>query len=133
MNSKDAELLRYIVSGEITSQLDASLTVEEREQISEFGNLGYLRLFLSGEFEVQSSAYSALEEYDQALLEAKNQARERAQQVAADEAEKQRVARERKMDIRRDYVLFVLGLLLGWLLGVITPQNAFNWLASLFH
>lgn len=133
MNSKDAELLRYIVSGEITSQLDASLNIEEREQISEFGNLGYLRLFLSGEFEVQSSAYSALEEYDQALLEAKNQARERAQQVAADEAEKQRVARERKMDIRRDYVLFVLGILLGWLLGVITPQNAFNWLTSLFH
>ena len=133
MNSKDAELLRRIVSGEITSQLDASLNIEEREQIDEFGNLGYLRLFLGGEFEVQSSAYSALEEYDQALLEAQNQARERAQQIAADDAEKQRIARERKMDIRRDYVLFVLGILLGWLLGVITPQNAFNWLTSLFH
>jgi hypothetical protein len=67
------------------------------------------------------------------LLEAQNQARERDQQIAADEAEKQRVARERKMDIRRDYVLFVLGILLGWLLGVITPQNAFNWFTSLFH
>lgn len=133
MNSKDAELLRRIISGEITNQLDASLNVEEREQISEFGNLGYLYLSLDGEFEIQSSAYSTLEEYDQALLEAQNQARERAQQIAADDAEKQRMAHERKMDIRRDYILFVLGILLGWLLGVITPQNAFNWFIALFH
>lgn len=133
MNSKDAELLRRIVSGEITNQLDPSLDAEERERIDEFNDLGYLRLWLSGEFEVQSAARDALEEYDQALLEAQNQARERAQQVAADEAEKQRVARDRKMDIRRDYILFVAGLLLGWLLGVITPQQALKWFVSLFH
>lgn len=133
MNSKDAELLRRIVSGEITNQLDSSLDTEERERIDEFNDLGYLRLWLSGEFEVQSAARDALEEYDQALLEAQNQARQRAQQIAADEAEKQRVAREHKMDIRRDYILFVAGLLLGWLLGVITPQEAFKWFVSLFH
>lgn len=62
-----------------------------------------------------------------------NAARQQAQQVAADEAEKQRVARDRKMDVRRDYILFVAGLLLGWLLGVITPQEVFKWFVSLFH
>lgn len=60
-------------------------------------------------------------------------ARQQAQQIAADEAEKQRVARDRKVDIRRDYILFALGLLFGWLLGVITPQDVLNWLVSLFH
>lgn len=133
MNSKDAALLRRIVSGEITNQLDSSLDTEERERIDEFSNLGYLRLWLSGEFEVQSAARDALEEYDQALLEAQNQARERAQQIAADDAEKQRMAHERKMDIRRDYILFALGILLGWLIGVVTPQQALKWFVSLLH
>lgn len=60
-------------------------------------------------------------------------ARQQAQKIAADQAEQQRVARDRKVDVRRDYILFVAGLLLGWLLGVITPQEAFEWFVSLFH
>lgn len=132
MNSKDAELLRRILSGDITNQTDSSLTDEERERIERFGELGYLRTWIDGEFEILVDAYDALDNFDRARSESEQQARERAEQIAENQSEKQRVSREHRMDVRRDYVLFFLGLLLGWVLGQITPADAWTWIHALF-
>lgn len=68
-----------------------------------------------------------------ALSEFESAREKMAQDVANDQAEQQRVAMERAADIRRDYVLFVLGLVFGWLLGLVTPLDVWSWIQSLFH
>ena len=56
-----------------------------------------------------------------------------SQNIANQQAEQQRMASERASDIRRDYILFALGLVLGWLLGLIAPADIASWVKSLFH
>jgi hypothetical protein len=68
-----------------------------------------------------------------ALSECKAAREKLAQDIAYQQSEQQRVAKERSSDIRREYVLFFLGLLLGWLLGLITPADVWAFLSSLLH
>lgn len=68
-----------------------------------------------------------------ALAEHETAREQLAQDVADHQAEQQRMASERTADIRRDYILFVLGLVLGWLLGLITPADIAAWVKTLLH
>lgn len=68
-----------------------------------------------------------------ALAEHESSREQLAQDVANQQAEQQRMASERSADIRREYILFFLGLVLGWLLGQITPKDVWGWLTSLIH
>ena len=79
------------------------------------------------------SAYAIPPVGKDALFEYQRTRQQKAEDKAADNAEKNRMAMERRRDIRRDYVLFALGLLAGWILGCFTPIDAWNWLSGLFH
>lgn len=50
------------------------------------------------------------------------------EQVARQQADDEARAAERADDKRRDFIYFVAGLVFGWLLGLVTPIDVWNWL-----
>lgn len=61
-----------------------------------------------------------------ALSEKQRIQNEMLQNVAKQQAEEKRRAADRAEDKRRDFAYFILGLLFGWLLGLITPLDIWN-------
>lgn len=75
-----------------------------------------------------------------ALAEKQRSENEMVQEIAKQHADDERRAAERAEDKRRDFAYFILGLLFGWLLGLVTPRDIINaihaavqWAQSLFH
>ena len=62
-----------------------------------------------------------------ALAEKQRTEDELIQQISDKQAEDEARALERAQDKRREFVYFVLGLLLGWLFGLITPVDIWRW------
>lgn len=77
-------------------------------------------------YQITPSGEDALNEYQQTL-------EQEAQQVAEQNAEKKRAAVERGKDVRREYRIAVLGVVLGWFLSSVSPRDVWDWISNLLH
>lgn len=93
MSPKDADLLRRICSGEISTIV--GLDDVDIQRISAFEKNKLLQTWISGDIDVFPAAHDALDEYDR--LE-----QERSSSISNDEA-------ERKADRRHDWRIAVIG------------------------
>lgn len=77
-------------------------------------------------YQITPSGEDALQEYRKAIEQL-------AADIAENDAEKKRMIMERRADIRREWLFFILGLVVGWLLGAVTPLQAWEWIVGLLH
>lgn len=124
MTKETASLLLRICSGQLLNY--GKLDESDIQRFRHLESLGYVHSFTDGTFTVNESAHEALGEYQRAEDEFR-------QNKSDEQAREERRVKERKSDRFHDWLKFLLGLLVGWLLGCFTPVDAWNWLSGLFH
>lgn len=108
MSPKDADLLRRICSGEISSIV--GLDDMDVQRISAFEKNKLLQTWISGDIDVFPAAHDALDEYDR--LD-----QERSSSISNDEA-------ERKTGRRHDWRIAVIGAIIVGIILVVAENLA---------
>lgn len=135
-----ARILQFILdapTGSVSSTaLREFIGDRAHQRIESLESMGFIEVSsydVSDDGDVRVSAYEITPTGADALSEYQRTQNELLKKIADDDAEKQRVAMEHRRDVRRDYILFLLGLVFGWVLGCFTPSDAWKWFVGLFH
>ena len=142
----DLEILSYVDSAEngvadvisltffICDDADRRISSLRDRQLIEPANATFCEAIEFGvPMELSVTTYRLTPNGKERLLEEQRVQHKVSQDVADYQSEQKRMSVERSADIRREYILFFAGLVLGWLLGQISVNDVFNWMKSLFH
>lgn len=129
LSEPNARILQHILSqGNVvfTHELPEGFTAVRLEGLVDLGFLHPIVHPICGLI-----GYQLLPAGEDALAEKKRVEQEMLQDVADQKADEKRRSSERAQDKRRDFVYFILGLLFGWLLGLVSPSDVMNAIRSL--
>ena len=99
---------------------------ETLRELSTLRAIGFVASDVTGDWYITDAGLTA-------LSEAQQEAEKAAKEIAQKHAQEEKAESAEKRKERGEWMRFVLGLIIGWILGVISPLDVWGWIASLFH